>query len=222
MATSNKDTTPKGRLTAKTLRRVTPDHVQRAIQRLLKEEVQHPFGKSTGYDVVTIDGRRLPPKAVFGLALMEALSRNVGPDDFHGGEHTPCFAAIRNAGFAIETKEIGTSAPPLDPEEREWLEGGRRRVTHLTIERSSAAAQYKKTIFKQEHGQLKCEHCGFIPSEKYGQDDGDACIEVHHIAQLSDLDTSRTTTLHDLICVCANCHRFLHSREHRMARKASR
>ena len=167
---------------------------------------------STGYDVVTPEGRRLPPKAVFGLAIRDALGLSVGPDDFYGGEHTPCFAAIRNAGFAIEPKGTINPAPPPDPEERAWLEGGLKRVTHLTIERSAAAARKKKAAFAREHGRLSCQKCGLVPSDVYGPDYGDACIEVHHIVALSELGTTCATTLDDLICLCANCHRVLHAK----------
>lgn len=218
MTTINPATTPKGRLTAETLRKIAPRHVRRAVRRLVEEDVQHPFGRSTGYDLVTPDGRRLPPKAVFGLAIQDALGLSVGPDDFYGGEHTPCFAAIRNAGFVIEPKGTNNPVPPPDPEERAWLEGGLRRVTHLTIERSSAAARNKKDAFIREHGHLFCQQCGLVPSDVFDLDDGDAAIEVHHTVALSELGTTRTTTLDDLICLCANCHRVLHAKLRRESR----
>ena len=206
------DKTPRGRLTADTLRRIAPRHLHRAVHRLLEGDVDHPFGKSTGYDLVTPNGRRLPPKAAFGLAIEEALGISVRPNDFYGGEHTPCFAAIRRAGYRITRKEEDSPVPPQDPEESAWIEGDRRRVSHLTIERSASAVRSKKNAVRREYGQLICEQCGFVPTDNYGLDEADACIEVHHTMPLVDLDSCVSTRLRDLICVCANCHRVLHAR----------
>ena len=206
------DKTLRGRLTADTLRRISPRHLHRAVHRLLEGDLDHPFGRSTGYDLVTPDGRRVPPKAAFGLAIEEALGISVRPNDFYGGEHTPCFAAIRKAGYRIARKGDDCPVPPQDPEESAWIEGDRRRVSHLTIERSASAVRNKKRALRHEHGQLICEQCGFVPANNYGLDVADACIEVHHTMPLADLDSCVSTRLRDLICVCANCHRVLHAK----------
>lgn len=204
--------TPRGRLTATALRGIAPLHVHRAVHRLLEGDVDHPFGRSTGYDLVTPDGRRLPPKAAFGLAIEDALGISVRPNDFYGGEHTPCFAAIRKAGYRIARKGDECPVPPQDPEESAWIEGDRRRVSHLIIERSASAVRNKKKAVRREHGQLICEQCGLVPAKDYGLDVADACIEVHHTMPLADLDSCVSTRLRDLICVCANCHRILHAK----------
>ena len=107
------DKTLRGRLTADTLRRISPRHLHRAVHRLLEGDLDHPFGRSTGYRLVTPDGRRVPPKAAFGLAIEEALGISVRPNDFYGGEHTPCFAAIRKAGYRIARK--GDDCPVPHP-----------------------------------------------------------------------------------------------------------
>ena len=60
------------------------------------------------------------------------------------------------------------------------------------------------------HKRLYCEECGLKPDEVYGSDVGDACIEVHHKAPLHERSTEGETTLDDLMCVCANCHRIIH------------
>ncbi len=202
------------------LRRIAPKYIHKAVQRLLKQEIQHPFGQSTSYDLVTPSGRRLAPKAVFGLAIEEALGIKVRANDFPGGEHTPCFAAIRNAGYRIESKQQFLDVPPLDPEERSWIEGDRKRVWHLTVERNRSVALRKKSAVRQKYGQLICEQCDFVPAEKYCQDVADACIEVHHVIPLSDLQEGVATKLRDLVCVCANCHRTMHARM-RIESKAS-
>ena len=199
------------RFPASMFEQVNADHVWRAVQRLDAGGVNHPFGESTDYDVIADDNARLPPKAVFGLAASEALGIEVLPRHFRGGLDTPCFRAIINAGYRIVPKgeEIQDDLPP-DPEERSWAEGNKRLVSHLRSERSLGLARAKRREFKREHGRLYCEKCELIPEEVYGFGTGESCIEVHHMLPLSADHGVRKTTLKDLICVCANCHRIIH------------
>lgn len=49
------------------------------------------------------------------------------------------------------------------------------------------------------------------PHEVYGEDYGDACIEVHHAkTSVQDMEAAHKTKLEDLMCLCANCHRVVH------------
>ena len=193
---------------------VTAQHIWNAVRRLRAGRVEHAFGESRGYDVLVDDGSRLAPKVVFGLAATEAFGFEVGPRHFKGGPGTRCFKTIDRAGFSILPKSAKTppDTPPLDPEERKWLEGEPRLRTHLTRERASGLARAKKEAFVRVHKQLYCEECGLKPDSVYGSDLGDACIEVHHNAPLHERSTAGETTLDDLMCVCANCHRIIHRR----------
>lgn len=65
---SQEDTRLVGRLPADVLRRATPDYIWQAVQKFIEGKVEHSFGPSIDYDLIADDGRRLPPKAVFGLA----------------------------------------------------------------------------------------------------------------------------------------------------------
>ena len=197
-------------LTGEDFARVKAEHIQEAVRALLSGSVVHPFAKSTDYDVVLDDGMRLAPKAVFGIAARRALGIEVRPRDFRGGEGTPCFRTIRAAQFRIVPKQRGGGVPP-DPGDA-WVEGDPKRMTHVRYERNTRAARSKKRAFKEEHGQLICEECGLVPVDQYGDESGDACIEVHHIIPLASLRTRRNTRHEDLMCVCANCHRVLHHR----------
>ena len=185
-------------------RGISSDHIRRAVELLLEGSVEHGFGRSTHYDVVTSDGSHFPPKAVFGLAAKLALGLELRPGQFKGGERTPCFRAIRAAGFLIEPK--GSQQPILlNDSDHDWTEGHRMRVAHLRLERSRTAVRKKRRAFREENGHLQCEQCGMVPSKVYGEENGDACIEVHHVVPLSSLGRRRKTRLKDLICVCANC-----------------
>ena len=191
---------------------VTAEHIWNAVRRLCSGPVEHAFGKSRGYDVLANGESRLAPKVVFGLAASEAFGFEVGPQHFKGGPGTRCFKAIDRAGFSIVPKgeKTPTDEAPPDPEDRKWVEGQPRLRTHLSRERASGLARAKKEEFVRVHKRLYCEECGLKPDEVYGSDVGDACIEVHHKAPLHERSTEGETTLDDLMCVCANCHRIIH------------
>lgn len=59
------------------------------------------------------------------------------------------------------------------------------------------------------HG-LDCMVCGFNFKQKYG-DLGENFVEVHHLVPISTISSKQNVDpKHDLVCVCANCHRMLH------------
>ena len=178
-------------LTREDFRRVSGADIRAAARSLSAGRATHPVGKSTDYNVVLEDGTRLAPKAVFGLAARTALGVDVRPKHFRGGAGPPCFRAIAAAGFGIEPKR-GRGVIPADPGD-EWAEGEPRRVSHLSYERSRRAAREKKQAYRDKHGHLACEKCGFIPVKKYGAESGEACIEVHHTIPLASLGKTRKT-----------------------------
>jgi 5-methylcytosine-specific restriction protein A len=201
-----------GRLPAEVLEKVTAKHIWNAVQSLLTSNSQHPFGTSMDYDVLTDDGTRLPPKAVFGIAATEALGFQVVPAHFSGGLNTVCFRKIEQAGYEIVSKgdqSRAVTAPPSD-EEQEWEEGAKKLVIHMKAERGKGLSAAKKAEFISVHGALFCERCKCDPVKEYGEY-GEACIEVHHMAMLiSEMKANHKTKLSDLACLCANCHRIVH------------
>ena len=109
---------------------------------LVEGIVNHLLSESTDYDVLLADGRRLAPKALFGVAASRALNLDVRPGHFRGGEGTPRFRAIRAAEFRIVPKAAEGDVP-APPEERNWIEGGPMRGWHLRYERNPGAAREK-------------------------------------------------------------------------------
>lgn len=200
------------RFSAATFEPVTALHLLGAAQRLADGFDRHPFGPSTDYDLL-FNGHRLPPKAVFGVAASEALGFPVGPQNFTAGEATVCFRTLRAAGYEIvrkgEESDLGGSL--IDDEDRIWTEGRRRLVTHLRRERGTGLAAAKREHFRSIHGKLFCERCRIDPIEAYGSSFGEACIEVHPartpVAAMAD---DHRTSLDELQCLCANCHRVTH------------
>ena len=208
------------RLSHSDLQKVKANHIFAAVQKLLSEKNDHAFGESIEYDVVLEDGIKLPPKAVFGIAATEVLGFKVLPKHFTGGIDSPCFKILEESGYVIkpktgsirvkEQKQQSNTSIPLDREDAIWAEGKPRRVMHLRRERSSGLARAKKEDFKLKNGRLYCERCNLDPVDFYGSEVGEACIEAHHKIPLSETSDDRKTSLDDLQCLCASCHRIVH------------
>ncbi len=201
------------RLPAEVLRGVTAEHIWRAVQDLSRGIDSPGFAESTDYDLIVDENLRLPPKAVFGLAATRALGFQILPKHFTAGASSVCFQLLENAGFRILPKGalIADPALPALHEDRVWTEGQPRLVAHLRKERAPGLSIAKKAEFKKNHGRLFCERCKMDPVEAYGAETGEACIEVHHRAvQIAKMAGGHLTSLEDLQCLCANCHRVVH------------
>lgn len=204
------------RLSAELLKQATPDLIFASLAALL-HGASHKFGESTDYDLITDEGYRLPPKAVFGLALSLALGREILPKHFAAGEDSLCFRLLREAGYRIVPK---AAMLPADTEADlglndipswEYPEGAKVLKQHVSRERKPAAARAKRADFIKKHGRLFCEMCRADPVEIFRSEHGNACIEVHHaLVQVSHMPSDHVTRLEDLQCLCANCHRFVH------------
>lgn len=202
---------PQRRLPADDLRKVTAEHIWIAVQALLSGAVADGFAQSTDYDLLVDGGVRLAPKQVFGLAASSALGFAITPAHFTAGRGTVCFELLENAGYRIVEKgDLEATILREVPEELRWIEGSPKLVSHMRRERAPGLSNAKKASFKRQHGRLFCEICRFDPSHVYGEA-GDACIEVHHHSTyVADMDAGHVTTLDDLKCLCANCHRVEH------------
>jgi len=201
------------RLPTEVLREVTAEHIWRAVQDLIRGIDSPGFAESTDYDLIVDENLRLSPKAVFGLAATRALGFQIMPKHFTGGVSSVCFQLLEDAGFLIVPKDALIADPVLPAlhEDRVWTEGQPKFVAHLRKERAPGLSIAKKVEFKKNHGRLFCERCKMDPVEAYGAETGEACIEVHHRAvQVAKMAAGNLTSLEDLQCLCANCHRVVH------------
>lgn len=194
---------------------VQAEHIWTAAQSLRQADSWEPYAASLDYDALLEDGHRIPPKALFGKAATLALSYPVLPRHFAGGLGTVAFKTITAAGFPIVAKGDPDPNAAIPPSEEEtWIEGGKRLSKHMRRERAYGLAAAKKSQFRAEHdGRLFCEECGLCPEEDLSDPLAAACIEVHHSATaVADMpDDGHPTTLGDLQCLCANCHRLVHA-----------
>lgn len=101
----------------------------------------------------------------------------------------------------------GISLPNADSSDTEFVEGKRKRVHHLRIERSPML----RRIFIQLHPEPICDACKNNMKEKYPWTD--YMLDLHHLLPLSSvvrtLETG--TSLADMVGLCPSCHRAIHS-----------
>lgn len=90
------------------------------------------------------------------------------------------------------------------------VEGDSNVRFHKRIERDCNFIRQLKFRYQQHDSLMHCQICGFSYAEKYG-DLGKGYIEAHHKIPLSKLEDACQTKESDIIFVCANCHRMIHS-----------
>jgi len=98
-----------------------------------------------------------------------------------------------------------------EPEEDEFPEGKVLYRTHRARERSRTLVEAAKRHAMKSGGNLSCQACGFVFSERYGAL-GDGYLECHHIIPVSELRPSARTKVVDIALLCSNCHRMVHRR----------
>lgn len=84
------------------------------------------------------------------------------------------------------------------------MEGAEKIRQHIYYERS--VKNRAKAI--DIHGTV-CKACGFDFNKVYGKELARNYIEVHHVKLVSEFE-GIVDPLHDLLPVCANCHRMIH------------
>lgn len=220
-------------LPAETLRKVRREHLLYAIEELsAPSPMWHSFGAPREYWLITPAGSALPAKALFGIALGNALRTYPHSYLFSSGPKGPAFRLMSDEGFTIEkrgpdgkleetfapkrarpaSKEVEAALAEVaaSDEERSWIEGNPKIAVHLKRERAAGLARKKKQSFLAENGNLWCERCGNDWTDLFDVDVADACMEVHHTLGVADMQPGHETKLSDLQVLCANCHRVTH------------
>jgi 5-methylcytosine-specific restriction endonuclease McrA len=97
----------------------------------------------------------------------------------------------------------------LSEDDRAYSEGKTVVRTVRQRQRSRKLVAEAKARFRTLHnGRLYCEVCGFDFDNTYGIE----YIEAHHTEPIASLENPTDNTTDDLVLLCANCHRAIHSR----------
>jgi hypothetical protein len=94
-------------------------------------------------------------------------------------------------------------------DETEFPEGKEVERTHKQRERNALVVTVAKRNFREKHGRLFCQICGFDFKKSYGEI-GVGFIEAHHTIPVSNKRGILRTKPSDIAVVCPNCHRMLH------------
>lgn len=106
---------------------------------------------------------------------------------------------------------FGASSPEQLPVQAGTSEGQKVLRSHYRRERSSLLRNKKIAQAREEHGSCMCSLCGITEGSTYPKLLSSRVFEVHHKVPLSKASTPVRTTLDDLIVLCANCHRAVHT-----------
>lgn len=128
----------------------------------------------------------------------------------------------RNLFFMVEGKGKGkwglrnyynnNSLVDLTTDDINFSEGKKSLKLHIKRERNQELITIAKNKFKEKHGCLYCEICGFNFEKFYG-DLGKDFIEAHHLKPVSEMKENDSTKIEDLIMVCSNCHSMIHRKK---------
>ncbi len=101
--------------------------------------------------------------------------------------------------FKLQSREI--------PTDDIFIEGKRTRVTHIKIERSPLL----RKLFFGTHPETVCDMCVCDTRKRYPWTDN--LLEVHHVLPLSSTlsITTEGTSLSDVVGLCPNCHKSVHT-----------
>jgi len=113
-------------------------------------------------------------------------------------------ALLEYYGLDLAPASIADDAKPAYDT---YVEGARIASFRLREETKRSPIARQKCL---ELKDMRCAICGFDSNEEYGIP---GIIEVHHLHPLADGEERKTDPELDLIPVCPNCHRIIHSRE---------
>jgi len=102
-------------------------------------------------------------------------------------------------------------AGPDEPGIEEAEEGKVATRVHRYRERDRRLVAEARAQAMKKHGRLVCAACSFDFSKQYGEVGADI-IDVHHTKPVHTMEPGEKTKVADLVLLCSNCHRVVHSR----------
>lgn len=118
------------------------------------------------------------------------------------------------AGKDSDTEEVvraieGGVLSFSESQEINAVEGGRKLVFHLRVERDPGIAKEAVWRHVRDVG-LVCGVCALDFSRRYLMSAGAHCLEAHHKLPLSLRLAASRTNLEDFLVICPSCHRVIH------------
>jgi hypothetical protein len=89
------------------------------------------------------------------------------------------------------------------------IEGGRKLVVHLRVERDPGIAKEAVRRHVRDFGSV-CKVCALDFSRRYQMGAREHCLEAHHKLPLSLRLVAARTNLEDFLVICPSCHRVIH------------
>ena len=94
--------------------KITRDTVKKALNAIDNlDSIPNGYGQSTFYDLV-YEGKRYPPKLVFGLAFEYTYGVEVYGSQFSAGDNSSCFITLRRLDFDILEKSSLENLPSTE------------------------------------------------------------------------------------------------------------
>lgn len=108
-------------------------------------------------------------------------------------------------GMESQLRAVGESPAVAH---RQYEEGGRMRREQTAFLRNPSLARDVK-----RRDSYQCVLCRFSPKRTYGDRYSEVSLECHHLVPLAERKDPAFThsTLEDVVTLCSNCHRFVHS-----------
>lgn len=192
------------------------------------EPVEHYAGlKKTNYKPDGDENRQVREMLIFisQLSILKwyagSLFLDISPKDYenyNGFQHltNPFFKEpkqIREEEYLSMTALTDEPVYKFELQSREapaddiFMEGKRTRVTHIKIERSPLL----RKLFFEKYPETVCDMCACETKQRYPWTDN--LLEVHHILPLSSTlsITGEGTSLTDVVGLCPNCHKSVHT-----------
>jgi len=171
------------------------------------------FRNPNGVAMKMMNFRRFDPK--FKAAGKAGLSRGNRLEEPIWAEYSkdrPRLAKVVLAIRATVGQYVGLSdlAGNDEPGFEEAPEGKLLTRLHRFRERNKKLVDQCKKKAMKEQGHLRCSACDFDFGKQYGPT-ASHIIDCHHTKPVHTLADGEKTSLKDLVLICANCHRVVHS-----------
>lgn len=160
-----------------------------------------------------IDRNVKPINGDWRASVRGCIERNSSDSETYQGKNDIFYAVygIGKGYWGLRVFSSDVASGNITEDDLSFPEGKKKLRVHVSRERNPKVIKEAKRVFKDKHGKVFCEVCGFDFEALYGEL-GKDFIEGHHSIPVSDLDHDGTTHVKDIVMVCSNCHRMLHKK----------